>query len=90
MEITPEKSYRIEGTLVEAMQELTIRIWPTDQGDGGNGGYMYTIYATDSTDEDKLDDFEIDGGLCTGTLADALGMAQDQAMDIIKRTNLPE
>lgn len=55
------------------MDQMTIQIFKSSNG----GGYYYSIYDT----VDKLDDAnEIDGGLCTSDLTNALEMATDQAL----------
>lgn len=56
---------------------ITIRIYPTEQG-----GYMYDVYESDAVDED-IEDSD-DGGQCTGTYANALEMANDAALKIIR------
>jgi len=60
------------------MEAITIRIYASDS----EGGYMYDIYNEDQvfTDADS-----VDGGLCTTTMLNALGMAVSQAEDLIKR-----
>lgn len=55
------------------MKEITINIFES----ANEPGYMYNIY-TGSPEEvaEGLD--SVDGGLCTGSLSDALGMAKEQ------------
>ncbi len=48
-----------------------ISVWYSD----ANDGYMYNIYDQEPTDFIE----EIDGGLCTGTIIDAVEMAMLQA-----------
>lgn len=56
------------------MEELTIKIHK------GEEGWYFDIYDVEETEEvDSLD-----GGLCTGTLEDALGMAYEQAKELLK------
>lgn len=42
--------------------------------DSSNGGYMVNIYSEDEKDEDNcyLDEYLVDGGLCTGSCKDAI------------------
>lgn len=54
------------------MHEMTIHIYPTDQG-----GYKYDIYRGSPEDAEGAD--SIDGGHCTTTMVNALGMAASQA-----------
>lgn len=51
---------------------MIIRIEPSDN----EPGYMYDIYKNDSTYEDNHSE---DGGLCTGSIDDAVEMAMEQA-----------
>jgi len=48
-----------------------------------NNGYMYNIYDTTTPDK-KENEGGLDGGLCTGTIHDALYMAYESARNIIK------
>ena len=58
---------------VELIEEMTIKIFQSSNG----GGYYYSIYDT----VDNIDDAEeIDGGLCTSDITNALEMATDQAL----------
>ena len=50
---------------------LIIEIFESD-----NGGYMYNLYE-DRQKQEACEEY--DGGLCTGSLADALEMANSQA-----------
>lgn len=58
------------------MDDLTIHIYASDEG-----GYKYDIWTTDP--ENALDTDSVDGGHCTTTMLNALGMANDQAAHII-------
>lgn len=61
------------------MENITITIHY-----GENEGYLYDIYAG-TAEEVAADTIEsLDGGCCTGTLEDALGMATEQAREIIR------
>lgn len=60
------------------MQELAIKIFESSNGDG----YYYDIF--DIVDP-SMGDESIDGGFCTTTMENALGMATQQALEIIKR-----
>jgi|GEM_PF-2404078 len=65
------------------LQTLTITINYSEQ----NEGYMYDIYDCepsqmhDGNGSELVD--SIDGGLCTGTILEALEMAQAQVKDIL-------
>ena len=73
-----DNCYKLEHGGIES---LTIKINPTEQGEGG---YMYDIY--DTTDEEWSDEMlSMDGGQCTTTLLSAIEMAAAQAKDIINR-----
>lgn len=61
---------------------LTIQIYYSET----NEGYMYDIYECEASEVEEIED-SIDGGLCTGTIKDALGMATEMAEEIIKRRN---
>lgn len=63
----------------EIPKELSIDIYYSET----NNGYMYNIYDTVSDNEKDSGD-SIDGGLCTGTIQDALNMAYESARNIIK------
>lgn len=64
------------------MDSITITISPTDAG-----GYMYEVYQGDLDEavEAMNEGDSSEGGHCTTTLANALGMAADAALTIIKR-----
>jgi hypothetical protein len=52
------------------------------------GGYMFAIHNPDMPDPfepESSDGLEIDGGLCTGSLSDAVEMASSQARALIER-----
>jgi len=58
---------------VELIEEMTITIFKSSNG----GGYYYAVYDT----VDNIDDaVEVEGGLCTSDLTNALEMATDQAL----------
>lgn len=59
------------------MEEIIIQIFEHSEG-----GYEYNIYENES---DLDENVSLDGGLCTGTLMDALGMAMEQSKVIIKK-----
>ena len=62
------------------MDKLTIHIFYSPMNEGWN----FDIYDQDT--RDVLDDIDsLDGGLCTGSLQDALGMAYEQARDLINK-----
>ncbi len=61
------------------MEEIAITISYSDS----NGGYMYDIYKNAQAIEDNDD--SIDGGLCTGSMLDAIDMAAGQAKQIIAK-----
>ena len=63
---------------------MIITIHGTDQGDGPNGGWMFDVYK-DAEDAEALPEDSDDGGLCTGSLKDAVEMATEQALDLITR-----
>jgi len=59
-------------------EEITIKVWATDQG-----GYMYDIFLTNDVDEDTESD---DGGHCTSEeMADAIKMASDHAQGMFPK-----
>lgn len=61
------------------MENLTITIaWSEEEK-----GYMYDIYNGTPEDIERGIDSE-DGGCCTGSLSDALEMANEQAKTIVK------
>jgi hypothetical protein len=60
---------------------MQIKIWWTDQDDGG---WMFDVFLAEDVDEDTEPD---DGGMCTGEKADALAMAMDTALELLKITN---
>lgn len=53
---------------------MKIEIQSTDEG------FMYDIWTDETVDEDTPSN---DGGLCTGSLLDALEMATEQAKELI-------
>ena len=59
---------------------MKIKIWETEQDEGG---YMFDIWLDENADEDSECD---DGGMCTGSYADAVEMACEQARDLLKRS----
>ncbi len=54
------------------MNEMYIKVWESDEG------YMYSI--NDHDDPDDVDG--LDGGLCTGSMVNAIEMACDQAKEL--------
>lgn len=72
--IESELAYR------EVPKELSIDIYYSET----NNGYMYNIYDAVSFHDEKDSEDSIDGGLCTGTIHDALNMAYESARNIIK------
>ena len=58
---------------------IIIRIYKAQDEDG----YFYDIYDSETWDED---DVSVDGGLCTTTLENAIGMASDQAIELVNRS----
>lgn len=67
------------------IDELTIHIRPALDQD--EEGYMYDIYDTNPGEADDGLIDSIDGGMCTGSLKDAIGMAMEQALDLVKDSN---
>lgn len=57
--------------------DIAIRVWYSHD----NGGYMYSLLDARQDDDDTD---ELDGGICTGTLADAIEMASSHAVDYFK------
>ena len=78
---TEALSELIETELVsrEIPKELSIDIYYSE----ANNGYIYNIYDTTTPDK-KENEGSLDGGLCTGTIHDALNMAYESARNIIK------
>lgn len=65
------------------MDAITIRIYQAEAG-----GYMYDIYKGDAIEEaytESLAPDSDDGGMCTTTMQNALGMAVQQATAIIRQ-----
>ena len=63
---------------MKTLHGLAIKIWETEQDEGG---YIYDIFDTDDVDDDVE---AVDGGFCTGTLEDALEMAFDQTRTVLR------
>ena len=59
--------------------ELAITIFWSE----GNNGYQYDIYDQDLPEDGERPE-SIDGGLCTGSIEDALNMAVEQARSYMK------
>lgn len=70
----------LELAYKEIPKELSIDIYYSE----ANNGYMYNIYDAVSFHDEKDSEDSIDGGLCTGTIQDALNMAYEAARNIIK------
>ena len=62
------------------MNEIIISI--TESSD--KEGYIYDIYPSK---DDYINSNSLDGGMCTGTIVDAIEMASLQAQDIINAFN---
>jgi hypothetical protein len=62
----------------------SIVITISETTDPNTSGYDYDIYGSSN---DKDNDQWISGGLCKGTLADAVQMAKKQAQTIIMKQN---
>lgn len=58
------------------MDEIIIKVWASE------GGYMYSIY---DGDDAYMECEDVDGGLCTTTMENALGMAVEQAKALAGR-----
>lgn len=58
--------------------EITIRITEATEG-----GYMYDIYDGNAVDDELAGD-TYDGGQCTTTIGNALGMANEAALKMIR------
>lgn len=72
----------IDSADILPMDALTIVIEAVMEG-----GYQYDIYAGTPVEIESGDVASLDGGLCTTTLENALGMAASQAVEIIKKAN---
>lgn len=72
----------IESATILPMDALTIVIEAVSEG-----GYQYDIYTGTPGEIESGYAVSLDGGLCTTTLENALGMATSQAAGIIKNTN---
>ncbi|MFW2343288.1 hypothetical protein [Brevundimonas sp.] len=72
----------IDSAAVLPMDALTIVIEAVTEG-----GYQYDVYAGTPVEIDSGDVVSLDGGLCTTTLENALGMVASQAAEIIKKAN---
>ncbi len=59
------------------MDAITIKIYASSD----NEGYMYDIYNEEMTEDSE----SVDGGLCTTTMMNALGMAVKQAEVLIEK-----
>lgn len=60
-------------------EEVTIKIYQNSDGD-----YNYDVYDTNDVDDDTQ---SVDGGTCTSTMANAIGMATDCALKMINAEN---
>jgi hypothetical protein len=58
---------------------MKIKIWESDQGEGG---YMFDIWVDEDADESTDCD---DGGFCTGSYQDTIDMACEQAKGLVKK-----
>ncbi|NCD10490.1 MAG: hypothetical protein EOL98_13960 [Negativicutes bacterium] len=63
---------------IKEMESITIQVYRSVN----YPGYYYSIYDTSKYDLENEE--EIDGGLCTSDLTNALEMATDQALAIVK------
>lgn len=61
---------------------IYIKVWEAFDDDG----YLYDLYASEQSAEDDTCDV-LDGGHCTTTLENAIGMATGQAIDWAKAHN---
>lgn len=71
-----ETNKETKETKEEPLENLTINIYLNSDGD-----YNYDIYRNPEDIENGVESF--DGGCCTGSLTDALGMATEQAEGVI-------
>lgn len=91
----PPPAYTTIYNRGKSLNYMIITITPTDQADDERDpstpddvatGFMYDIYDLEDLPETPDDVPESDdGGLCTGTEADAVGMACAQALALIAR-----
>ena len=72
----------IDSAAILPMDALTIVIEAVSEG-----GYQYDIYTGKPAEIESGYAVSVDGGLCTTTLENALGMATSQAAGIIKNAN---
>ena len=61
------------------IKEITITISYSEM----NNGYMYEIYKGIPDDIEEILENNLDGGLCTTTMKNAIDMACSQAKDLI-------
>ena len=66
------------------MEELTITVFYSDCNDG----YMYNVY--DRLPQDDSLNCDDNGGLCTGSMRDAIGMATEESTKMEKRKKKSE
>lgn len=71
-----------EQAHTEEPRQLSIDIYYSE----GNNGYMYNVYDTVSDNQKDSGD-SIDGGLCTGTIHDALNMAYESAKQQLEKSS---
>ena len=58
---------------------MKIKIWESDEG------YMFNIWIDEESDEcDNCDD----GGVCIGSYKDAIGMASEQAKELLNNKKI--
>lgn len=72
----------IDSAAILPMDALTIVIEAVSEG-----GYQYDLYTGTPAEIESGYAVNVDGGLCTTTLENALRMATSQAAGIIKNTN---
>ena len=72
----------IDSAAILPMDALTIVIETVTEG-----GYQFDIYTGTPGEIESGYAVSLDGGLCTTTLENALGMATSQASEIIKKAN---
>lgn len=63
------------------LESLAINIFENSDGD-----FAYSIY--ESPEDIEAGENELDGGICTSTIENALEMATDQAKELLKRMNI--
>lgn len=75
------------------MDKITIEIAPDSEGNYiYKRNYIYKLWMRDlegafNASDENPDEGNDNGGVCTGTLSDAVGMAQEAALEMVRHAN---